>query len=175
MAIEEVRDEVQTVEQTAPAQPEIDYKAEYEKLLRDNDKLKRAQSNASADVSRLKKELNEKLSADERAKRDIDEELARLRSENSAYKERERIVGYTEKLLSVGYDPETARKMASGLPEGVDDSFFESQRTFLESTKNQYRAEALNAQPKPSVGTTPTAQTAAEARDAQMKKIFGLT
>lgn len=174
MAIEEVRNEVQTAETTEVKQPEIDYKAEYEKLMRDNEKLKRAQSNASADVSRLKKELESRMSEEELAKTQREEELANLRSENAAYKERERISTYKAKLMESGYDAPAAERLAKFLPEGVTEEFFESQKAFLEDTKSKYRAEALNAQPKPSVGTIPTAQTAAEAEQAKLRKLFGL-
>ncbi len=176
MANEELKNEVQTEDTPVEEKtPKLDYAAEYERLLRENDKLKRAQSNASADVSRLKKELEAKMSEDELAKAKRDEELNLLRSENQAYKERERIASYKAKFLESGYDAETAEHLASTLPEGIDDEFFKSQKSFLESTKNKFRAEALGAQPKPSVGTTPTAQTAAEAEQAKLRKMFGLT
>lgn len=175
MAIEEIKNEIPQTEVPAePKQPEIDYKAEYERLMRDNDKLKRAQSNASADVSRLKKELESRMSEEELAKTKRDEELAALRSENAQYKERERISTYKARLMESGYDSTAADKLAKFLPEGVTDEFFESQKAFLEETKSKYRAEALNAQPKPSVGTIPTAQTAAESEQAKLRKLFGL-
>ncbi len=168
MAIEEVKDTaIQAEEQT---QAEIDYKAEYEKLIRDNEKLKRAQSNASADVSRLKKELEARMSETELAEKQREEELAQLRSENAAYKEERRINRYAKKFLELGYDATTAEQMASKLPDGIEDSFFESQKLFLENTKSKMKAEALNQQPDISSGKPLSAENVEDQITAQMRR-----
>ena len=173
MAIEEIKNEVQT-EPADVKQPEIDYKAEYEKLMRDNEKLKRAQSNASADVSRLKKELESRMSEAEIAEKKRADYIAELEAKNAAY-EADATFNYNFKgLTEVGYDAAAADKLAKTLPNKMDQAFFDGQKEFLESMKTKFKAEALNAQPKPSTGTTPTAQDAAEAEQARMRKFFGL-
>lgn len=167
MAIEEVKEEVQAVEPSAPA---MDYKAEFERLSRENEKLKQAQSNASADVSRLKKELQSRMTEEEKAKAEREEELANLRKANEEYKLRERISGYKARLLETGYDSETAERMAKVLPEGVTDEFFDSQKLFLESTKNKMRAEALNAQPGITPGQPISSEKIEDKFTAEMRK-----
>lgn len=168
MAIEEVKDTIQTEEQQTT--PEIDYKAEYERLMRDNDKLKRAQSNASADVSRLKKELESRMSEAELAEKKRADYIAELESKTAQYEKERTINEYTKKFMGIGYDAETAERMASTLPSGIGDDFFEGQKTFLESTKSKMRAEALNAQPGITSGQPISSEKIEDKFTAEMRK-----
>lgn len=175
MANEELKNEVQTEEpQSEQTPPEIDYKAEYERLMRDNDKLKRAQSNASADVSRLKKELESRMSEAELAEKKRNDYIAELESKNAAYEAEATYNHNVKGLLEVGYDTAAADKIAKTLPGKMDASFFDGQKEFLSNMKSKLMAEALNQQPGLTAGTAPTAKMVEESEKDQLRGWFGL-
>ena len=110
-------------------------KAENELLKKDGEKLKAAQSNASADASEWKKKYHSTLDEASRKEAERLEAEQAMRDELNALKAEKRISTYTAKLLEVGYDAQTAASMAMNLPEGISDDFFTQQKSFLESQK----------------------------------------
>jgi len=147
------------VEEKAPEVevPEIDYAKELAKLRLENEKLKKAQSNACADASEWKKKFRATQTEQEQKAAEQAEELAKLIAQNDEYKARERKLNYVSKLMENGYDSETAKNMADALPEGIGDEFFAEQKRFCEGVKTKAREEALNQQPSITAGKTPSA------------------
>lgn len=137
-------------------------------------RLKAALSKANAEAADWKRQLREKQSEQERAEAERIEKAKKLQEEIEEYRRRERIAHYKSKLMEAGVISETADTMANSLPDGVSDEFFAMTKQYIERQKQDIRAEALNAQPKLSVGTPPTSQTAAEAEAAKMRKWIGL-
>lgn len=166
----------------APKTPTIEeLQAQLAAAEAENGKLKKAMDAACSDAAKQKKEAAKwqeqyKATLDEQQRKALDNEEATktLMAQLSEYKAKERVASYKSKLMSVGYDDTTASTMATALPEGVDDSFFEAQRTFLENTKQAVKTQALNAQPNLSVGVPPTGNGGESPEDAQMRKWFGL-
>ena len=166
----------------APKTPSVDeLKAQLAALEAEKDKLKKAMDAACSDAAKQKKEAAKwqeqyKATLDEQKRKEFDTEEATktLMAQLSEYKAKERVASYKAKLMSAGYDDPTASTMATALPEGVDDSFFEAQRTFLENTKQAVKTQALNAQPSLSVGTPPAGNGASNSEDDQLRKWFGL-
>jgi len=141
---------------TAEVREEIDYKALYEQTKAENDRLRASNTKASADVSKFKKQLSEVLSKEELAKREAEEEQARKDELLKQYIERDRIRTYSDKYQGAGFSKEYADKMASLLPEGVADEYFDNLKASNADTMARLKAEALNNQPKPTNGTPPT-------------------
>ena len=141
---------------TAEVREEIDYKALYEQTKAENDRLRASNTKASADVSKFKKQLSEVLSKEELAKREAEEEQARKDELLKQYIERDRIRTYSDKYQGAGFSKEYADKMASLLPEGVGDEYFDNLKASNADTMARLKAEALNNQPKPTNGTPPT-------------------
>ena len=136
----------------------------------EKEKLKKAMDAACSDAAKFKKESANwqeqfKSTLDEQKRKEFEAEEAQkqIMAQLAEYKTKERISSYKAKLMSAGYDDTTASTMATALPEGVDDSFFESQKAFLENTKQQIKTQTLNAQPGLSVGIPPTTQSDPEA------------
>ena len=157
---------------------EINPEAKIKELMAEDEKLKKAQSNASADAANHKRERDEwkdkyRATLDE-AKRKEEERAEAdeaIRAELTALKTEKRISTYTAKLLEVGYDAQTAASMAMNLPEGISDDFFNQQKSFLETQKQIAKTNAINNQSSMSVGETPSA-TKADEDDAKLKKWF---
>lgn len=147
-----------------------DLKAENETLKKDGEKLKAAQSNASADASEWKKKYHSTLDEASRKEAERAEAEQAMRDELNALRAEKRISSYTAKLLEVGYDAQTAATMATGLPEGISDDFFNQQKSFLESQKQNAITNAINNQPTLSVGEAPSAPKNDE--DEKLKRWF---
>lgn len=178
---EEIKDtqmEEQTVDE---AQPSIeDLQKQIATLTAERDHLKDAISASNSDASKRKKEAQEwkdKYTAtlDEQAKKEFEakEESDRLNAELTEYKQKERIANYKSKLMSAGYDDATASTMASTLPEGIGDDFFESQKAFLEAKTQAIQKQFINSQPNLSVGMPPS-NNSENGSNEQMRKWFGL-
>ena len=159
-----------TPEEVKPEEP--DYKALYEQTKAENERLRSSNTKASADVSRYKKELSQVLSKEELARREREEEDARVREELKGYKDRERIRNYSDRYIEAGFSKENADKLASLLPEGIDDAYFESLKSSNADTMARLKAEALNNQPKPTNGTPPTPKDLGKSEEDKMLAAF---
>lgn len=166
----EVKEEVKapTLEELQKQISEL--KAENDALKKDGEKLKAAQSNASADASEWKKKYHSTLDEASRKEAERVEAEHAMREELEALKAERRISSYTAKLMEVGYDAQTAASMAMNLPEGISDDFFAQQKSFIESQKQLAKTETINSQPKLSVGEPPVLNK----EDADIKRWFGL-
>ena len=181
MAENEMNDVV-VEETTQVTEPSIaDLQAQIQELTAEKDKLKQAISASNSDASKRKKEAQEwqekyKSTLDEQKRKEFEAEetMKQMTSELASFKERERISSYKSKLMSAGYDESTAGTMASALPEGIEDSFFESQRSFIEATKQQIKEQTINSQPNLSTGMPPSTTPSIESEDDKLKKWFGL-
>ena len=155
-----------TAEQT-PQKDTTDYKAEYEKLKKSFDK-------ASSDVARFKKELTERSTKEENDRREREERDRQLMEELEQLRKDKRIGAYSTNLMSWGMDADNARDLASKLPDGASEDFFAAVRTFIENERTRIRAEALNAQPKPTTGAPVTGQDIKDSETALLRKYIGL-
>ena len=177
----EKKDVVQT-EETAKTPSVEELQARILAMEAEKDKLKKAMDAACSDAAKQKKEAAKwqeqfKATLDEQKRKEFDTEEATkaLMAQLSEYKTKERVANYKAKLMSAGYDDPTASTMATALPEGIDDTFFEAQRAFLENTKQSIKTQTLNSQPGLSVGMPPVAtQDAKSNGDAKMREWFGL-
>lgn len=181
---EEIKDQVLEGEQTVVEEPQApsieDLQKQIATLTAERDHLKDAISASNSDASKRKKEAQEwkekyTSTLDEQARKELadKEEKERINAELSEYKQRERLASYKSKLMSAGYDDATAQTMASTLPEGIGDDFFESQKQFLEARTQAIQKQFINSQPSLSVGMPPSNNTETE-QNSQMRKWFGL-
>lgn len=135
------------------------------------EKLKTANTNASADASEWKKKYRSTQDEATRKEAERAEAEQAMRAELTALKAEKRISDYTKKLMEAGYDAQTAATMAAGLPDGISDDFFATQKAFLDTQKQLAKTEALNNQPSLSVGTPPTAPNK---EDMDLRRWMGL-
>lgn len=143
----------------------------------ESDELKRvrkALNDASSEAANYKRALREKQSEAERAEADRIENERKMQEELATYRTKERISTYHAKLMTAGYDADTASIIAKALPEGVSDEFFAVSKSFLDNQRQTLMSEALNKQPKPSIGTPPTMSDAEKAEIANLRKSIGL-
>ena len=163
--------------------PSVDeLKAKLAEVEAEKEKLKKAMDAACSDAAKQKKEAAKwqeqfKATLDEQKRKEFDTEEATkaLMAQLAEFKAKERISTYKAKLMSAGYDEPTANTMATALPEGIEDTFFEAQRAFLENTKQTVKTQVLNAQPSLSVGTPPsTPKDATSSEENNLRRWMGL-
>ena len=148
MADETKATEVQVEENT----PEMDYKAELAKAQAELERYKNAITKANAEVSKVKKDLADRMTAEEKAEAERKEQRARELQELEDLRKEKRISTYKAKLMESGYDADSALTMATALPEGVADTYFDAMKKHYEDGIAQAQANALKNQPKPTPG-----------------------
>lgn len=157
-------------ENATPETPKVPTIEELQKqiseLQAEKDKLKKAMDAACSDAAKFKKDASNwqeqfKSTLDEQKRKEFETEEAhkQLLAQLSEYKAKERIATYKSKLMTAGFDEATASTMSTALPEGVEDSFFEAQKMFLDFQKQNIKTQTLNSQPSLSVGVPPTANS----------------
>jgi hypothetical protein len=174
MADEVKNEEVQAQSEEKKVPTVEELQAEIERLKAENgqnEKLKKSVSEACADAAEWKRKYRATLDEAERLKQEQADELAALKQENATFRAEKRTSTYFEKLVDAGYSPETAKNMAASLPDGVEDSFFEQQKSFLSNKTQEIKNQILNSQPGLSTGMPPAS---ASENDNQLRKWFGL-
>lgn len=150
-----------------PPKDNTDYKAEYAKLKASFDRT-------ASEAARFKKELAERSTAEENARRERDERERQMSEELEQLKTERRVGKYTTGAMTWGMDAQAASDIAKTLPDGVADDFFAAVKTFIENEVSRAKAEALNAQPKPTLGAPVTSNDVQDEMKAKLRKYIGL-
>lgn len=110
-----------------------------------NDKLKQSVTNASADASKWKKQYQERLSDEEKAKQEKDEQTAAMQSELESLRRERDIAKISGALVSngIGMDAETAGKVAEAMHKGDTDTILDGIRQFVAAHDKSLREDAL--------------------------------
>jgi len=137
-------------------------------------KLKAALSKANSDAAEWKRQFREKQTEQERAEAErverekaVEEELRGLRRDKT-------VSGYVAQCLSLGYDKELALRAAEAMADGDAAQILACQQEFLERTKKEIEAAALNKQPTLTPGSPPTSQAADHEAVNKERMWFGL-
>jgi len=148
---------------------------EFETPKSDTDeKLKAALSKANSDAAEWKRKFRETQTEQERQAAELADAQKQMQEQLDAYKAKERVSSYANKLMAAGVDAETADLMAKSLPEGVTDEYFAAYKSFIESKTKEIESAALSRQPGLSVGAPPTSQQAEVEETNKMRQYFGL-
>ena len=102
-------------------------------LTTERDKLRQSVTSASADASKWKKQYQEKLSAEEKAKQDQDEATAAMQKELEMLRNERNIAKISGSLVAndIGMDAETAGKVAEAMNAGEIDKVLDGIRQFV--------------------------------------------
>ena len=124
--------------------------ARIKQLESDNAKLRQANTNASADASKWKKQYQDKLSDEEKAKAERDEQDAALRTELETLRKEKNIANYKSILVAndIGMDAEIAGVVAEAMNAGEFDKVFDGIRKFIASHDKAMAEKAMLNNPK---------------------------
>lgn len=125
------------------------------------ERLKASLAKANSEAGSYRKQLRERQTAEEAA--------AAERAEKDAQREellntllREKTEGhYAKRLMSLGLAEDEASKTAKGLPDGIEDSFFDGLFKYKTDLEKSIRAEIVKGTPKLEAAgvSTPTGVT----------------
>lgn len=152
MTLEEVTKELEGIEAPKPEPGANPNEPQNPMQTYETDKLKAAVTKANAEAARLKRELQARMSEEERreaerkAKEDeVNEKLAEL--------QRAKIVSDTKaQYLALGYEQSLADRAAEAAADNDHGTLFLVQKQHQDALVKQIRAEALKNTPKPSGG-----------------------
>lgn len=182
MAEDVKKNEQPQTQAEAPKEPTLEelkakiaaLEAEKQSYEANSDNQKKAINKACSDAKEWKDKYRATLDEAERAKQEQADKFAEMQAKLATYEAEHRVNTYFGKLIEAGYDAETAKVMASGLPDGVQDSFFTAHKAFLESKTKEIKAQTLNAQPNLPTGAPLTTADAQKVEINKTRKMWGL-
>lgn len=122
-------------------------------------RLKNLLSKANSEAAGYKKQLSEKMTADEKKQAEEKEKLDKLIEENEDMKKRIAISENKTRLMGIGYEESLANETAEAMYKGDMDLIMKNQKIFLEAREKEIKAEAMKSTPKPPAGQGSTAVT----------------
>ena len=121
--------------------------ARIKQLEAENGKLRQANTNASADASKWKKQYQEMLPEKERLEKEQEEQNAALRNELETLKAERNVAKHKSELLSIGFEDELAQEVAEAINAGETVKMFEGLRRFIAAHDKQLRENAFRTNP----------------------------
>ena len=116
------------------------------------DRLKNALSKSNSEAADYKKQLREKMSAEEIKAKEDAEKMEALIKERDALLREKTIAGHKANYLALGYDEKLANDTAEAMVNGELDKVFANQKKHIESVEKKIRADVLKDTPKPEGG-----------------------
>lgn len=116
------------------------------------DRLKTALSKSNSEAADLKKQLREKMSAEEIKAKEDAEKMEAIIKERDALLREKNVLGYKTKYLALGYDEKLATETAEALVSGDLDKVFANQGKNQDTMKKKIREDVLNETPPPEGG-----------------------
>ena len=107
----------------------------------------------ASDLSNAKKQLREKMTADEQDKLAREEQDKAIQDELKELRRDKAVNQQLSQLLALGYEDKLARDTAAAMVDGDFDKVYKNQRTFLEARdKVQKREQTLAGDKRPPAG-----------------------
>ena len=116
-------------------------------------KLKESVSKANSEAAQYKKELNAKLSEEERKAKEDAEKWEKVIKERDELLKEKNISTHKAKFLENGYTAELATSSAEALVNGDFDTVFKNLGTHITNLEKKFKAENIDSTPKPTGGS----------------------
>ena len=106
----------------------------------------------ASELANSKKQLREKLTAEEIKAKEDAEKWEELIKERDALLREKTIANHKAKYLALGYEEKLAFETAEAMANGELDKVFANQKKHIESVEKKIRADVLKETPKPEGG-----------------------
>ena len=137
---------------------------------KDAQKLKAAFDKTSAELSKYKKDLEARMSEEEKAKAEHEESIRKIMEENESMKKQISIAENKAKLIGLGYSEELASSTAEAMYSGDMQTVLANQKTLLDEREKAIRAGMIDDTPKPPAGEKGgTSMTLSQLRKMSLK------
>lgn len=117
---------------------------------------------AASEAAAYKKQLREKLSADEQAQAEQAETMKAMQQELQTLRTEKAIDAATKKWMGLGYDEKLAVETAKAMVSGDTEKVFANHAKFLADKEKNLRAQLLKDTPTPPAGEGSKAMTKAD-------------
>ena len=116
------------------------------------ERLKTALSKSNSEAADYKKQLREKMSADELKAKEEADKMTELQTKYDALLKESEITKNKARLLALGYEDKLATETAEAMTNGEIDKVFANQKKHLDSVEKKIREEVLSSTPRPTGG-----------------------
>lgn len=113
----------------------------------------------ASELADSKKQLREKMSADEIKAKEDAEKQEKLQSDYDALLRKVALSENKAKLLALGYEDKLAGETAEAMADGNLDKVFANQKKHLEAVEKKIREDVLRDTPKPEGGNSASTMT----------------
>lgn len=115
-------------------------------------KLKTQLSKANSEAAELKRQLQAKMTEEEKRKQQEEEERQKMAEELEALRKEKTVSGYKASYLAMGYDEALAEDTATAMADGDMEKVFANQKAFQEAHDKAVLAGAVKTTPTPPAG-----------------------
>ena len=133
---------------------------------------KDALDKAASEAASYKKQLREKMTAEEEKAVREAEERAALEARVKELEREQTIHGYVSSYLAMGYEESLAKATAEALVAGDMETVFANQKTYALNREKALRAEILKSTPRPTGGAEPKVDYTGKIMEAQASGNF---
>ena len=123
------------------------------------ERLKNALSKSNSEAADYKKQLREKMSAEEAKAKEESDKMEELQSKYDALLKESDITKNKARLLSLGYEDKLASETAEAIVNGDTNKVFDNQKKHLDTLEKRIREEVLKSTPRPTGGNSGKAIT----------------
>ena len=116
-------------------------------LEQENAKLKQSVTNASADASKYKKQLQDRMSEEEKANADREAATAAMQQELELLRHERNVAQHKAELTAIGFAEDLAQETAEAINAGDTAKLFAGIRKFVESHDKELQAKSLMSNP----------------------------
>ena len=136
------------------------------------DRLKNALSKSNSEAADYKRQLKEKMSAEELKAKEDAEKWEEMERNYNALLKKDAISTNKAKLLALGYEESLADDTAEAMVNGELDKVFANQKKHLDSVEKKIKSEILKDTPKPDGGKSSEQMTKEKLRGMSVEERF---
>jgi hypothetical protein len=107
---------------------------------------------ATSEAAKYKREMRERMSAEEIEKAKAAEDMASVMAELEALRLEKAVSEYTTQFMGIGYDEALAKDTAIALQKGDMQAMFKNHAKFVQAKEKAMKAELLKGTPTPPAG-----------------------
>ena len=126
----------------------------------------------ASELTDYKKQLREKLSADEIKAREDAEKQEKLQNDYDALVRKVALSENKAKLLGLGYDEKLATETAEAMLDGNIDKVLANQKKYIDAIQKKVREDVLQETPKPEGGSSSETMTKEKFRAMSPKERY---
>ena len=141
------------VESTPKPTEKVDYEKEFKKLQQENEKLKKAQTNAAKDASDWKAKFRATQDEATRVAEEQKEALERVLAENETLRKTQTLATHKAGWLGLGFDDTLAMEAANASVDNDFDALMGIMKKFLEAHDKELKAANIRQMPAPVSGS----------------------